>query len=566
MKKILISVLLLFSLFMISSCESGENVALLSFETESSATESETFELPTRTIDYDDPDWAKESWMIDIDGDFPTIYVDTTSAETVRSSLRDYFDNLVKDYPDNSAVTDVLLSVYEQSSLVPTESDAITWMYEKSTWTEENGVSVDYSQFDGLYKTFTEYGIDIFEEAFAILREKNIRPWLYFRMNDFHYVELKEPVYLRSEFYYEAKENGYMIGNDEFDFEYNGNYENRANCLDFAEPRVREVLLEYLEETILKYDVFGIQLDFMRNMDCFDYLTNEDDYASIMTQFIRDAKAIVEQAEEKFGHSIKLMIRFGRSIEHNKVFGFDAETWIKEGLVDALVVSPLVWATDNLPIAEWRELAGEDVAILACIEDQMINYNNKYTTENYVKGFAAGYYDQGADGIYFNNFFQLGSIGPSIWHLGIDSSKLYEGVRKVALSYQDKVPLNRFDERYEPIPSVLNMAGTDYSLSIGDVDADDKVYLIAGFSEGVVSVPKASLNGKASMNTQIVDYESVSFGDTTPQAPQKATTCLIGNLIFVLYEFDSFTATGDINIHFENSSDMLCYLELVVES
>jgi uncharacterized protein Veg len=38
-----------------------------------------------------------------------------------------------------------------------------------------------------------------------------------------------------------------------------------------------------------------------------------------MTQFVRDVKAIVEKAEAKFGHDIKLSVRFGRSIEHNKV-------------------------------------------------------------------------------------------------------------------------------------------------------------------------------------------------------------------------------------------------------
>lgn len=565
MRKFYVFLTLISAFILISSCAYEEKISLASFSDMTSVSEAETVELTTRKIDYNDPDWAEDSWLIDIDADFPSMYIDTTCVETVKTSIRDYFKYLVSDYPDNPAVTDVLLNIYEQSSLVPTDSDAITWMYEKCTWTEENGVAVDYSQFDGLYKVFTEYGIDIFAEMINVLEEMNVRPWIYFRMNDFHYVELDEPAYLRSEFYYEALENDYMLGDKAYNIEYNGNYENRANCLDFAEPRVREVLLEYLEETILKYDVFGIQLDFMRNIDCFDYLSDEG-YVEIMNQFIRDSKAIVEKAEEKFGHPIKFMIRCGRSVEHNKVFGFDAETWIKEGLVDAIVVSPLVWATDNLPISEWRELAGDNVAILACIEDNLINYNNKKTTENYVKGFSAGYYAQGADGMYFNNFFQKGSIGPSIWKYGIDKDSLYNGVRKVALSYQDKVPINHFNERYEPIPSTLESEGSDYILSIGEIIESDNVYLIAGFSEGCAKIPDVSINGFNALSKQIVDYEDVSHGDSVPGSPQKATSVQLGDLIFVLYEFASFEGSDDVEVHFENSNDILCYLELVVES
>lgn len=390
----------------------------------------------------------------------------------------------------------------------------------------------------------------------------NIRPWLYFRMNDFHYVYMEEPVYLRSNFYYEAKENGYMLTED-YNVWYNGNNGPSANCLNFAKPRVREVLLEYIEEMVLRYDVFGVELDFTRGLDCFDYL-NDEGYVEIMNQLIRDIKALVEKAEEKFGHDIKLMVRIGRSIEHNKIYGFDAETWIKEGLVDALIPSPLSWATDNLPISEWKELAGDDVAIFAGIEERMINYNSKNTTANYVKGFSAGYYAQGADGIYFNNFYQMGSDGPSIWRLGNDKSMLYDGVRKVALSYQDKVPIGY--ERYEPVPKFLDSAGSDFSFSIGDIYKDDNVYLIAAFSQYCVSVPDVTLNGEIPLSVQMVDYETVSFGDSTPTAPTQATDWPIGDLIFVLYEFDSLESTRDVNIHFENSNDMLCYLELVVES
>ena len=125
-KSVVFAVLSIFVL-LLSSCGAENNVDLISFiEEEKEMVEMNDLEKVPHTVDYNDPDWAKDCWVIDIDPDWPQIYVDPTSKETVLASIDDYFKHIL-----DTGVTDIAVCPFEQNSLVPTESDGITWMYEK---------------------------------------------------------------------------------------------------------------------------------------------------------------------------------------------------------------------------------------------------------------------------------------------------------------------------------------------------------------------------------------------------------------------------------------------------
>lgn len=489
-------------------------------------------------IDYNDKKWAKDSWIIDIDPDWPVLYLKTESRDAAIDSIKAYFNEFA-----DSGVTDLTICPFEQNSSVPTNSKHIDWLYEKSTWTEENGKPVDYSRFGGIYKVFTEYGIDIFEEMYKTVKDLNIRPWLTLRMNDAHY-GYDETAYLRSNLYYEAQRDGMMIGD---------HYGYYAHNYNFAYEKIRNAMLEYIEELFLRYDVFGYQLDFIREIFCFDYV-NETCICDIMTDFIREVKDIVKKAEAKFGHPMKLSVRFGRSIEHNKVFGFDAETWVKEGLVDVLVPSPRWEVTDSaVPVDEWKALAGENVAIWAGMESRMTNKSK--VTADYVKGYSAGFYAKGADGVYFDNFYQLGSDGPSIW--GFERKDLSQGVRKYVVTYQDIVPEGL--SGYKPLPLSLKNQKEELVVCMGEVKNTETVHLILAMEDAYLSSPTVKLNGVGSSSRELIETpDGIDFNNG-------AATPLIDDAQFLLYTFRGVDATEDIKISFENGIGKVVYVELSVE-
>ena len=82
----------------------------------------------------------------------------------------------------------------------------------------------------------------------------------------------------------------------------------------------------------------------------------------IMNGFIRSFKYIVKQAEEKFGHPIRITVRLTRDIDQSLRFGFDARTWAKEGLVDMIVPSPR-WSNVDTARVDTKRMKEEEPEI-----------------------------------------------------------------------------------------------------------------------------------------------------------------------------------------------------------
>ena len=263
--------------------------------------------------------------------------------------------------------------------------------------TVENGIPVDWKDMPNQkfsHLLYYDFGIDLFSELFGYLKNHNCRYWLSFRMNDCHNGNVKTSN-LRSDFFYTAKNNGWMVG------EKYGYWE---TCLDFSIKQVREYTLSYIKEQLMRYDAYGVEWDFMREPVCFDYL-ERGDCCDIMNAFFRELKSAVNSAEEKWGHPIKINVRVTRDIGQNKIFGLDVHTWIKEKLVDSITVTPRFNITDSdMPIADWKKLVdGTGVELYAGIE--ILSYDIKMNDSKVVAAYSKKYFYQGADKIYLFNYF-----------------------------------------------------------------------------------------------------------------------------------------------------------------
>lgn len=125
--------------------------------------------------------------------------------------------------------------------------------------------------------------------------------------------------------------------------------------LDYFHAPVREERLRIVSELASRYDVDAIDLDFLRwttvmgmaAQDSFQRkfgrapdLANDDwewfrYRAGFMTDFMRKARAALDREGEKRGKRIELWAI--THYEHFLRLGLDVETWIKEGLIDAVV-------------------------------------------------------------------------------------------------------------------------------------------------------------------------------------------------------------------------------------
>ena len=239
-------------------------------------------------------------------------------------------------------------------------------------------------------------GVDYPAHVINRCRERGIAPWISIRMNDVHFNNnLEHPfhdVIFRKSELFRKNDPGYF-----------------ARCLDYAHAEVREHYRKLIAEVVDRYDVDGIELDFLREPYLFS-AGEEQTGASVLTEWLREIRQLTEKATALRGHPVRLSVRVPSEPEVALGLGIDAPTWVKFGLIDLVVVSPR-WRTIHfdLPIQEWRRLLGDRVSLAGGLE---VNYQPEPSkparpvTPEEAVGAALAVWSAGADAVYLFNYFQ----------------------------------------------------------------------------------------------------------------------------------------------------------------
>ncbi len=448
---------------------------------------------------------SEKGVAVNIDGDILNHIYCTCgrNVNNIKNILAEYVAGYAK-----GGISDLLFCCFCQNSLFPT--DVLSWRGDKLRQKTGNGAEVDYSDIPAIRSVVDIYAA-MDEDPIAFMlgetRKYGIHPWLSVRMNDAHFG--KSPIHwIHGDLYYEAKEKGMMIG------DVTGQY--YAACFDYGTEYIRDKMFAYLCECVDKYDVDGLELDFMREIFCFDYKKNPDCY-KVMTELVSRVRAYLRRKEKERGRSIRLAVRLCRDIEDNKVFGFDAAEWVRRGLVDVLIPSPRWTSTDSdMPIDKWKAMTeGTGVEIWAGLETYL---SEPYlqSTET-VKGFAAQYFDAGADRIYLYNYFRWRSKDMAesdfedkedfeiyqkslendahvwaVWSACESAESTKKGTRRHVVTYQENCTKPYREGEYRPLPMCIN-GEARISIQTGE-SKNKKVTLFVGVRQGDAA-PAVTVDG-----------------------------------------------------------------------
>lgn len=411
------------------------------------------------------------------------------------ATLYSYMDQ----YAD-TGVTDILIDIFCQYSA--TDSAVWSTYADKYLQKTENGVDVDYTdKYKGIYKFNKVHGIDPHTVWFKRCRELGINPWISVRMNDCHCPE-DTACFLRSEFFYEAREKGLMVGDKYGYFRY---------CYDYAHEEVRQKMLDYIEEQINRYDVYGIELDFQREIVCFDYLNNKN-CAEIMNDFMRKTVKIIKNAEKIHGHEIKIAVRVQRDIEQNLIYGFDVKTWDKEKLVDVLIVTPRWESCDSdMPINEWVGTL-KNTEIVAGIETLVSQpHDIAHASPEHVRGMMNKYLQQGSEGTYLFNYFTIPWRDYSRCHEVFNTCTDLETIQSLpmrhALTFQDIAPEGC--RRWKILPAETEK-DFEFEITTGKLPAGKNLSLVLGFEIGSPADATVEVNGKICADFDEIDPFALS--------------------------------------------------------
>jgi hypothetical protein len=236
--------------------------------------------------------------------------------------------------------------------------------------------------------------------------------------------------------------------------------------------------MSLIVETLDRYDLDGLELDFMREPYVFS-ADKEREGAPILTGWMREVRKRTTDAAAKRGHPVRLGVRVPSRPEVAVAMGLDATTWAKEGMIDVLVTTPR-WATleFDLPISQWRQALGNaKVALLGGLE---VLYRPvpggpaSTVSPELAIGAATSVLSQGADAVYLFNYFP-GVFSVPIYQETLKAMASLDSVqklpRRVGVTYHD---ITAPGEQYRaPLPAT----GKDTTLQIRLGPVSDRLWL-----------------------------------------------------------------------------------------
>lgn len=350
--------------------------------------------------------------MINWDDSAFFYYISKGYGKDIKDSKQAYeCAKAVIDQYENTAVTDFIMCVNARLASYPSKTiENYGDSYRRKV---QNGINVDYSDTwaSSFHKFFEILGIDHFQIWIDRLNELNIKPWISIRMNDAHQ-SLEKTSLLAPDYYYENphlrrvthhKTQGYFDG-----------------LYDYGKKQVRDRFLNFVDETLARYDVYGIELDWMREALCFN-IGHEYEGVEILNDFMMNVKKITDKYEKIRKHRISISARVPSGIETSFYMGFDVVTWAQKKLIDVIVITPRWSSTDtDMPIEIWKRMLLPFNVELATGIEILIRQNRTYpltiNTKETVAANAAVAFSAGADKFYLFNFMSVPGL------VGIDES------------------------------------------------------------------------------------------------------------------------------------------------
>ena len=170
---------------------------------------------------------------------------------------------------------------------------------------------------------------------------------------------------------------------------------------DYSKEEVRSHYLAILREACRRYDLDGVELDWLRYPKFF---RDGEVNAAVLTEFVRDARSILDEAAKRRGHALRLVTRVPDSPTRTTELGLDVEAWLKAGWIDAVIAGNGFTFGSNA-LDEWVTLAHRHRVPVYGVIERMPRGFARYGSPETLRAAAATLWARGADGLYTFNFY-----------------------------------------------------------------------------------------------------------------------------------------------------------------
>ena len=204
---------------------------------------------------------------------------------------------------------------------------------------------------------------------------------------------------------------------------------------NMAIPEVREYTLLRIREACKLADWDGVEIDWQRHAF---HLPESDAYRLryALTDLMRSIRRLADEIAKERGRPFYILTRVGASEETNRRIGYDAGTWIEEGLCDIVATNSNSGNDPGVEVERYVEMMqGTNIKLYPGF-DSHGEFGRGHLVEQsrwrdaWFRGLAKSYYDRGASGVHaFNWHTYAASLNGLLTTIG--SPDTLNGVDKV---------------------------------------------------------------------------------------------------------------------------------------
>ena len=191
-----------------------------------------------------------------------------------------------------------------------------------------------------------------------------------------------------------------------------GTREDKPQCggwsaVDYGQEIVRDLAYRMIEEVCENYDIDGLMLDFMRNPVLFRATSTNQRVGrteiGLMTDLVRQVSRMADRVGMRRGRALPIAIRVPDSVGYCMDVGLDIVRWMRDRLVDILVVSCYFRLNPWEVSVELGHRYG--VPVYPCLSETRLTGAAKRIRDSDAcwRARAANVWASGADGVYTFN-------------------------------------------------------------------------------------------------------------------------------------------------------------------
>lgn len=448
-----------------------------------------------------------------------------------KSANRDEIENFINQYKDSNV--EVLL-LCPNSQITSFKSDVWDCLADRIDDYQEYFIKTP-NMSDWVYavQSLIEQGIDIYQEFIDLLRKINIKPYISVRMNDVHNADDENDI-LHSNFYKEHLDYRRALYRDR-------NWEDRE--LNYLIKEVRDYHMLLINEYFERYDIDGIEIDWMRFGNHFP-TGYADEGRLVLNEFMREVRKKADEYEVIRGHKIAIGARCPVKPETAFDLGMDAIYWAKNGYIDFLVPTPFWHSSQgDIPIEMWKYLLdGTDCLLIPgyeiCLRPNIVeiyNYKDSINSLETVTGPACSYIDRGADALYFFNYMdrQYTMYDDDTYHNFInkvgDYDQMKKRMKRYVVTFNDRKPDGLWLDAMLP-KKLKKDQFIEYRVHTGNMADKEEQYIISSFTnEEQITTSDITVYINGHPCDFVGDYTCKKPYPDTKMYQWKVPTCAIKN-------------------------------------